>query len=140
MTRVDNCTFLPGKKDLSVETCLCQRHQNFALKLRAVLSLGYGANPGAFCDNVTLEGAEETPDNLTASAVKFDVWRKQNVPYDERTVKRICLVKGEMGKEEFVKHFFNEMSDFKSHSLRVKTQYSAARSLKERMPVTHLTL
>ena len=192
MTRVDNCTVLPGKKDVikvkkekkqkcllndclhllhatyNSETpdskvslsffvksrpkycipvkfvnrkiCLCQRDQNFALKLRAVRSVGFDSNPDAFCDNVTLGEASEVLKTMESSVIKFEEWRKQNVPYGERTVKRICLVKDEVGKDEFVKKFVNEMEDFKAHSRTVKAQSAAVRTLKANMPLSHVTV
>ena len=39
-----------------------------------------------------------------------------------------------------MKKFLNEMKDFKSQSLTVKARYAAVRTLKDEMPVSHVSV
>ena len=49
----------------SRKVCLCQRHQNFALKLRALKSDGFRQHPDTFVRNTTNEQAAEMLKNVS---------------------------------------------------------------------------
>ena len=63
--------------------CLCKKHQNFALRLRALRALGIivPQSPDQFCKNFTIYDAKEQLAMIdNAQIVKFqrwDLWEKQ---------------------------------------------------------------
>jgi len=121
-------------KMISRNTCLCTKHQNFAMKLKALRSHGVevSANPETVSKNVT---EDEMKEKIEAKlecfeVVKFQEWKR--VEMDGK--KKMKIVETEMERDHFKAHIKTEYKDFLQHVFRVKTQYSAIRSLKEQLP------
>ena len=118
------------------KVCLCQRHQNFALKIRALRNLGMkvNQNPDRFIEDVPVADIKARLELLNnANLVKFEVWKKCDQVYNERIVQRVRLTKTETIRDTFKKEFVHEMEEFRDHAARVRAQYSAVKELKERM-------
>ncbi|CAC5387896.1 unnamed protein product [Mytilus coruscus] len=123
----------------SRKTCLCSRHQNMALKLKAMRSLGlnFSKSPDSFIkDQDTNEKLRNTLETKLPEEVKFTQWKKvldgnkQRWKVLEETVK----------KDEFMTIIENQTTDFRSHVERVKTQYSEMRKLRENLPENEIVL
>ena len=122
-------------------TCLCQKHQNVALKQRAIKQLGMPTSPNVLCTQVSNEEFEERLSTLVASTVKFEEWRRIEITLSEgKSTTRIRQVHDEVPTEQFCKLFKEEMALFREHVRRVTMQYQQICKLKENMPTTSATI
>ncbi|KAL3862597.1 hypothetical protein ACJMK2_008554 [Sinanodonta woodiana] len=100
----------------SRRTCLCARHQNMALKLKAMRSLGLNLpkSPDAFIKKQdTNENLKETLETEVDEAV---------------------------AKTDFIHLIDNQTSEFRNHVKRVKVQYQELRNLQENLPDNEVML
>lgn len=121
----------------SRKTCLCQRHQNMALKLRGLKAQGIDipTSPDVFVEKVTV--ANNTLDALLQScgpAVKYKEWKRVQ---EEDGKKRMKLLTVEDPKHKFCQEFKKQVKEFKSHTERVRKQYEQVRLLKHNLPADH---
>lgn len=184
LLREDNCTLLPGKKDVkkvgdqteqkrvlsdylhnlfmkfkleypdlkisratfcrlrpeyvltanfcSRATCLCSRHQNTALKLKALKNCGaaVNVNPDCFIEQYQDEvKIGELFDGIKKSEITFSEWKKvqDNGKFRCRQVQTVVTM------EIFKDIFQKEIAEFRSHVERVKNQYSEMKHLRENL-------
>jgi len=108
-------------------TCLCSRHQNMALKIRALRNVGIQCpkTPDAFirenCDDdirKMIDGKE---------SIKFMVWMK--VQTNDKF--RWKMVEKEMRTNDFAEMFLKEVDEFRGHVERVKNQYEQMKLKRE---------
>ena len=118
---------------ISRNSCLCTKHQNFALCSQALRKLGLNVplNSEKFIeDDSNFEKVKaEAPEELT-----FRQWKR--VPVDDKGRKKMVMkiVPCTMKKDDFL-HFFEEkITDFKQHVYRVRQQYKESQKLKENLP------
>ena len=125
------------------KVCLCQKHQNMALKLRALRLMGavdFPLRPDDLKD-MTREKAREILDAMDLNeSVTFKEWRRTEVKYKDKTIKKTVLREVTEDKETFINAFLKEMVEFKEHSRRVTTQYEQIRLLKQNLPSSHVTI
>ncbi|XP_060564869.1 uncharacterized protein LOC132724071 [Ruditapes philippinarum] len=118
--------------------CLCQRHQNMALTLKAVRTscANVPLNPDEFIRKV-----DENTDFLKHTCQEFpdtiqhNQWKK--VTLDDGK-KRTKIVMSEVDKETFQKTLHEQVAEFRHHILLVKQQYKAIGDLKKNLPDGHV--
>ena len=116
-------------------TCLCQKHQNFALKLKALKGLGVvpDDNPDEFVKVNDGNGVERLMETLRdkpmSDEINFEEWNRVTLDGYLKTKLKAKVMK----KEEFVKHFKTESEEFRSHVERVKAQFEALRKCKQNL-------
>ena len=114
----------------SRRTCLCSRHQNLALKLRALISLGVrcSKNPDESVTkkNKLLQQVTELKDK----EITFKQWKKvqDGEKYQHKEVQEV------REKAVFLTEFESELDQFEEHVGRVKHQYEELRKLRENLP------
>ncbi|XP_071479520.1 uncharacterized protein [Diadema antillarum] len=114
-------------------TSLCQKHQNFALKLKALKELGHvtNNNPDEFIklnDDAAVKAMTEKLAKETE--VQFDEWKRVSTDQGKKQTKlKTVVLKG----EEFSECFLTETIEFRQHVERVKAQYEAIRNCKEKL-------
>ena len=114
-------------------TCLCMRHQNMSLKLRALRNIGLNVNinPDNFlaANQTDDEYIKEMFENVTASDIEFTEWKK----VQDNGKNRCKQVQATMPKEKFVEAFSKQAQEFDPHVQRVNNQYAEMRRLRENL-------
>ena len=92
----------------SKNTCLCQRHQNFALKLQALRSKGviHKTNPDDFIRLYDEKAVENMINKIQDEKISFDQWKR--VMVDEKKQK-MKIVTEEIPRLEFKKIMLDEL-------------------------------
>lgn len=122
---------------ISRSTCLCTKHQNMALLLKALRKQDkeVPANPETFA----MEGiAEEMLRNKLSDHVVFSQWKKIQIIEKEKKKFVTRIIESEKEKEEFIEYFINQAEEFRGHVERVRKQYEEIKKLKENLPPNHL--
>ena len=133
-------------------TCLCSKHQDFSLKLRALKS-GFPNNsekPSSENGKIFLQKCPSKADagkmlldmNIPRMTnISYDEWRREE-EIDETGSKstKTKLTKNIMSFQRFRSIFLNEYEVFSDHSSRVQAQYQAALKLKQNMTATTCTI
>ena len=110
-------------------TCLCQRHQNVALKLQCLKKMGIpivSNSPDHFEKQTTDEQLDQLLNRITSSTVKVNKWVHRTEGEENCTV----LVEVEMSTEDFKAEVKKEFTEFRGHVVRIKIQYEALRHIK----------
>ena len=129
-------TYILTTSFTSRNTCLCQRHQNMALKLRGLKAMGIklSTSPDAFMKtNDSSDGIDELLSQCEQK-VKYSQWKRVDV---EGKMK-MKIVQMEVEKAEFSRIFKSEVEEFKAHAERVKVQYGQLKALKSDLPQGHM--
>ena len=137
--RYRQCNVLPvsyGRRNV----CLCQRHQNFALRLVSLKAVGITQSPGEFLKEVTQQHVCEQIDAIETTTVKFRTWKQVTIPFKEKHIKRTTLVDQEETKEEFKANFLGELILFRKHHERVLVQHENFAKLKEVITASEATV
>ena len=124
------------------KVCLCQKHQNMALKLQALKKHhleGLPVHPDALSE-LSVDTTEEKLQNLDHENITYREWPKTEVPYKDKLVKKTTLKEVTEAKASFIDKFVREMKAFQAHVKRVKTQYEQTRLLKQNLPDSHVTV
>ncbi|KAK3102947.1 hypothetical protein FSP39_015174 [Pinctada imbricata] len=119
---------------ISRSTCLCTKHQNMALLLRALRKGGVpvSANPEAYATGEDLL-AEELQTKLPDRIV-YGQWKRVEVTEKEKKKSVTRIVETDMEKNEFIKMFEEQTKEFRGHVERVHKQYEEVKKLKENLP------
>lgn len=125
-------------KFISRNTCLCQKHQNMALALKNMKSVGVKVptSPDEFARQLK-ESSINLNDiflEISSENVKYEQWKKIEMP-DGR--KRTKIVEREITKEDFVTVVQTQICEFQEHVARVRLQYEALHNLKDNLPEGH---
>lgn len=133
---------------MSRQTCLCKQHQNTALLLRAAKRFvaDFNTVPDHFIKTYSETTVKEKlteylPDD---KVITFSTWERVTVSIGQGDkkrddVKKVKLVEKCLTKSEFIYKFIDEMDDFGKHAFRVRAQFIASKSLKEKLPRGHIT-
>ena len=127
---------------LTQKVCLCQKHLNTALKLRALRNVnitGLPLRPDSLLD-FSAEEVKEHLQNIQEKHVKFQEWRRVSRPYKDTVIKKTTLVEDKYEKDKVVQIFVTEFLEFSHHAYRVIEQYEQVRLLKQTMPESHVTV
>ena len=117
-------------------SCLCQKHQNFALKLRCMRALGLdtSTSPDKFVEINRVNGIDELLSGISDDKIEFSEWKRVRCQDGKERMK---IVKVEVSKDVFKQTVKQQFEQFIDHVDRVKVQYSAIRTMKETLPNTH---
>ena len=111
-------------------TCLCIRHQNMSLKIKALCNLGLrlSKNPDVIIKAHETNGEILAMiDSLEITSVKYFNWKR----VDDGNKMRYKEVEKNVGKQAFIEQFDKELSEFRQHAKRVTVQYNEMRRLRE---------
>ena len=122
------------------KVCLCQKHQNFALKLAALRLDGFVQNPDKFAKDTTTEAAEEKLKQIQRYEITYRVWKQVERPYKGTIIKKTTLTEERKTKDESVEEFITTMMSFKEHAARVTEQYTNISLLKEILMPNEVTV
>ena len=77
-------TFFSGK--LHFKKCLCTKHQNFALKLKALISVGgkLNTNPDTVA-KLSIAATSSFVNDLAVNKVVFPAWKKVDIAFKKGT-------------------------------------------------------
>ena len=115
-------------------TCLCSRHQNIALKLKAIQEIAGTKNPDDFIAHNTDNEIYEKLQKIDKSNVTYTEWKRQ----DENGKMRWKQVQTVFSKDRFVAMLTEDVKLFRKHVQRVKTQYGEMRRLRENLQDSHV--
>lgn len=120
----------------SRNTCLCQRHQNVALKLRCLKAMGIKVHtsPDAFMKHDENNSIDDELQSKCEPKVKYSQWKRVDV----EGKKKMRIVQIEVDKADFIKIFKKEITEFEAHAERVKAQYGQLKELKSNLPEGHM--
>ena len=120
----------------SRSACLCTKHQNAALTVKAIRrecpGMNIGANPETFVK--TMPGIEDIKDNL-GDSVNLSQWKRVEIEERGKKMYITKIVESTLPKENFISHVESQMKDFEDHISRVKNQYEQIKKLKENLPI-----
>lgn len=121
------------------KTCLCQKHQNIALKIKGLKTIGVitTENPDQMIKQYSDEEIVGKIQNCSAETIKFSQWKRKEVEHKGRLTKRMLITQEDMPKHEFLGNFKKELIEFRNHTSRVKSQFEQIQRLKEKLPPTH---
>ena len=125
----------------SRKTCLCEKHQNFSLKLVLLknMQLINTVNPDVFGKNYTTdEKLDEVLNKIDTEEIKFSQWKRINVEKDGKTTEKIKLIDTTQSLAEFATNFKAEFHLLCEHATRAKGQYEQIQQLKIKMPSSHV--
>lgn len=112
-------------------TCLCSRHQNLALKIKAIQDVAGTKNPDNFIGNNSDDDIQENLRKLDKTNVTFNEWKR----VEEKGKLRWKQVQTTIIKAEFVDTF---TKGFRAHVNRIKNQYSEMGHLRENLENGHV--
>ena len=117
-------------------SCLCQKHQNFALKLRCMKALGLDTctSPDKFVEINRENGIDHLLSGMLDDKIEFSEWKRVKCQDGKERMK---IVKVEVSKYDFKQTVKDQFEQFIEHVDRVKVQYSAIRTMKETLPKSH---
>ena len=111
-------------------TCLCTRHQNMSLKIKALCNLGLrlSKNPDVIIKAHETNGEILVMiDSLEITSVRYFNWKR----VDDGNKMRYKEVEENVGKQAFIEQFDKELGEFRQHAKRVTVQYNEMRRLRE---------
>ena len=123
----------------SRRTCLCSRHQNIALKIKAMRSIGMqcSKSPDVFVrEQDTDEKLQKTLQDSIPDEMKYTHWKK----ITEGTKQRWKEVEENVNKDKFIDLMKEQITDFRKHIERVRNQYAEMRNLRENLPKGEVVL
>lgn len=121
------------------DCCLCTKHQNMALVLKAICQIGIAVplNPETYVDDPPIDLVRE---GIDTNEFTFDEWKRVSVE-DKGKIKMVMrVVHVTKTKEEFLAHLEKQTAEFSDHVSRMKVQYQQIRLLKEKLPVNHAVI
>lgn len=118
--------------------CLCSRHQNFSLKLKAI---GRMSSPNTFIiahdDSAIVAMLDDLPDE----DIHYKEWQRVDITYQNKIIKKMRLADVQVHKQEFKEIFLNESKEFRQHVQRATTQYIEINNLKQNLePMCEITI
>ncbi|CAC5395762.1 unnamed protein product [Mytilus coruscus] len=120
----------------SRNTCLCQKHQDFALKLRCMKQMGVTTctSPDQYVTMHRDNGIQEDLEKITLEKVNYKQWKKVKINDGKERMKIVDI---ELGKDDFKVEMVKQFEGFTCHVDRVKAQYTAVRDMKRQLPDNH---
>ncbi|XP_071956012.1 uncharacterized protein [Antedon mediterranea] len=113
-------------------TSLCQKHQNFALQLKVLKSLGVITitSPDEAIKSITDTQISDLAKRIPDQEIQYEEWKR--VP-DNFGKKKTKLVQQRVDKSPFADLFVTTTIGFRKHAQRVTAQYTAIRECKENL-------
>ena len=126
----------------NTSVCLCVKHQNFALNLRAV---GVKTLPDDLVRNTTVDvftailRGKNLPDTT-----RCETWQRVRVPYGDpeegKTCWKLRLVESDTLRDSYIDNLAQEFLSIKDHTTRAQNQHRVVRQLRERMSPAECTI
>ena len=113
--------------------CLCIKHQNAALKLKAIR---INQSPNFFIRNNTEQDIATMLQKLPNQPVRFQVWRTEEVTVhtvEVKTVKNTVLESDILPRDQFIEIFEDEFILLRDHIRRITTQFQQMKKLRENL-------
>lgn len=122
------------------DTCLCTKHQNMSLTLKAIKRQNISVSLNAEKEIENKENIVKNVKSIDSEEIEVNQW--QRVPIEEKGKKKMIMkiVAKKMKKDEFSKHVGDQFEEFQSHVLRIKTQFAEIKTLKENLPANHCVI
>lgn len=119
------------------DSCLCTRHQNMALLLKALQRMGIDVpkNPETFVSTGCVDEVEE---KLDFDEVNFQEWKRVQIDDKGQKKHAMRVVDVKKNKADFMKYFKEKFQSFSEHVTRMKKQYAEIRSIKQQLPKNHV--
>lgn len=120
------------------KTCLCTKHQNMSLKLKAIkqhTALQYTNNVDTFFSKHTDDDIKESLTVIEAQQIRYSTWKKVDTGDGK---KRMKVVEEEKRKEEFIDMFMGECETIRYHISLVQNQYREVKRLKENLDINEM--
>lgn len=117
--------------------CLCQKHQNFALKLRCLKNYKVTAitSPDKFMESYgNEEQLDKIVDNIQATTIRYQEWRRKKMKDGKQKMRVVDI---EVPKGEFKEMMKSTYRDFAEHIHKVIEQYKGVKQMKEKLPANH---
>ena len=128
---------------LSKSNCLCQKHQNCALKLKALRKVLDGTvhvtyNPDTMISQYPDDESKTALlERIDSDVVTYDEWRRVK---DGDGKLRTKIVQSTIPKNDFVALFEKVITEFREHVHRIKVQNGELKKLKEDLPENHVII
>jgi hypothetical protein len=107
--------------------CLCVQHQNGKLKLN---SIHKNISITRFLQENTAQDITEMLHGLPEKSITFREWKKEEIPYQDTTIKKLRLKQVELTKEQFTEKFQDDFQNLREHVNRMHNQYEEMSRLK----------
>ncbi|XP_048256959.1 uncharacterized protein LOC125382708 [Haliotis rufescens] len=122
---------------ISRNTCLCNKHQNMAMKLKCLRSVGLQVpkSPDMAYDSVSVDAMDQMLETIQDD-VEYDEWRRVDVE-GKKKMKVVKIIKN---ATDFKNYMLLEFAEFRDHVGRVKSQYAAIHELKDTLPDGHIII
>ena len=122
---------------ISRHSCLCTKHQNMALKIKALRSHGMNVpqNPETFVKDDCDKQSFNLPDNVV-----FRLWKRVEIDDKGKKKQVMRVVEQTLSKENFLSTLVKESEAFREHIKRIRAQYEAIHTLKESLPPHQMVL
>lgn len=123
----------------SRKTCLCSRHQNMSLKMRALINIGIQCpkNPDDCIEQFeTNESITTKIRDVDVDVITFKQWKR----VQDGNKFRHKEVEEQLPKDDFIALFDKDLTEFREHVARVQHQYKELRKLRENLPANELVV
>ena len=117
----------------SRSSCLCTKHQNAALTIKALRREGFNISVNPEKGMEQIPSSELMKDKLGVSVV-LGQWTRVEVEEKGKRKHVTKIVESLMQSDKFISHVENQMFEFDAHVNRVRIQYEQIRTLKEKLP------
>ena len=113
-------------------TCLCTKHQNFALKLKCLKLLGVNSetSPDKFAEKFGEKDVTAILAKIKQQDITYQEWKRMKCDDGKQRMK---LKSTDRGKKDFCSLFQQDFKLFCEHESRVKTQYKAFKDMKDKL-------
>lgn len=107
--------------------CLCIRHQNAALKLKAIRKT---ESITTFLNKHDEQAIHKMLEDFSFDHVIYKEWRNTEIKYKDTVVNKMRLTELQANKMQFIHIFEEEFESLREHVRRIGTQYSELRNLR----------
>ena len=119
----------------SRRTCLCQKHQNMALKTVGATTTN---SPDTLIRQNTDDEIIKYISDCNSETIRYSEWKRKEVEHRGKKTKRMQIETVEKSKRDFVEMFKQDLINFRKHTERVKCQFEQIKLLKESLPENHV--
>ncbi len=120
------------------DTCLCTRHQNMSLTLKAVnreiTSTAIKGERALEDKNDLLKKIQE---NFISDSITIGQWKRVETEAKGQKKMVMKIVDSQMTKTEFLDHITKQLEEFDDHVQRIRMQFKEMKTLKENLDAGH---
>lgn len=119
------------------DTCLCTKHQNMSLTLKSLKSVNIECSINGEKMIDQKERLIQEAEKALSSDIAVGQWKRVETEVKGQKKSVMKVVNITMKPDEFMSHLKTQIEDFDQHVIRIKTQYSEMKNLKENLPDNH---